>query len=164
MNAKIRKVYYKANHIYAGSTLSVTSVMEKLKNISLGFVAILIWALLVDFVIGLAGLYGHPFKFDGDHITLKYFMSACILAPIWEELAFRYAPGKYIMISNPEALWPVAILSSVVFGWLHGGAGGVILQGMMGFIFFVVYVKNKFSITSSIILHSSWNLFVGIFM
>jgi len=99
-----------------------------------------------------------------EEITPNYIFRCCVFAPLWEELAFRHAP---ILIAKEfgirRFLLPVLIISSILFGYLHGGPENVLIQGIYGFIFACVYVKNDFSYRSSVIIHSMWNIFVTFF-
>lgn len=87
----------------------------------------------------------------------------CIVAPLWEEFCYRYVPitlaNKIGGALNIDILFPIVILSSALFGWGHGqGQESILRQGVMGMVFSWVYIKNGYSIKSSIALHSFWNL------
>ena len=83
---------------------------------------------------------------------------ACILAPLWEELAFRHAPGLIAKGMGKQFLLPIIIISSALFGWgHHHGAESILRQGVMGLLFFWVYIKNGYSYWSSTIVHAAWN-------
>ena len=83
---------------------------------------------------------------------------ALIWAPFWEEMFNRHAYGLIIKQIGSKFLLPTMLISSFIFGWLHGnGQTSILKQGMMGMVFFYVYVKNGYSWRSSSILHSLWN-------
>lgn len=139
------------------------SLKQKLINIIISYVVFFIWCFLVSkFLIYLnppnpfeapipEGLYFGP--------PLKYiFFMSCIFAPLWEELVFRYAPAMIAKNSQPSFLIPIMIISSAWFGWLHGnGAESIMIQGIIGFIFFWLFLKNGYSYWSSVLLHAMWN-------
>ena len=90
--------------------------------------------------------------------TLYVFIMSCIIAPLWEELVFRHAAIRHFKNnSNPVYL---IIIISAIFGWLHNKPGysdGIYIQGVLGFIFGCVYVKNGYHYWSSVTLHFMWN-------
>jgi membrane protease YdiL (CAAX protease family) len=137
--------------------------MDKLKNITLGLVAALLYVMFANQVLGWAGLYGHPWRITPTVPELGHLFWACILAPVWEELAFRYAPLE-LSKKFEGTLLPVVAISSILFGYQHGGVGGIMIQGVLGAIFCWVYVKNGYSLLSSMTLHSLWNLFCAFFL
>ncbi len=92
-------------------------------------------------------------------ITLENLIEYVIFTGFWEEMAFRVAPIKIAKIINPELLWPVIFISSIIFGWGHGGLHGLMFQGVMGLGFSYVYIKTKYSYISVAILHMMWNAF-----
>lgn len=90
------------------------------------------------------------------------FVYACIFAPIWEEAVFRWAP---IQIARKVGVfeqikWPLIILTSVVFGLIHGGTLSILVQGTFGLILSAVYIETGFSYLSAVTLHSLWNMFI----
>lgn len=146
------------------------TLKDKIFNIVAGYGAMILW---VSVVIGIfKGLYNlntlsdlfqsqfNPF-YSQPSIWFTIFMS-CIWAPLWEETIFRYAPLQLIRGSQIDPV-PVVLLSSALFGWLHGGAGNVMIQGVYGLIFSWVYIKNEYSLVSSMTLHSLWNASVMLF-
>jgi len=131
-----------------------------------GYGAMILW---VAVVLGIfKGLYNanlntlsdlfqsqfNPF-FKQPSIWFTVFMS-CIWAPLWEEAIFRHAPLQLIKGSQINPFF-IVLLASALFGWLHGGAQNVLIQGVYGLIFSYVYIKNEYSIVSSMALHSLWN-------
>lgn len=137
---------------------------DKLKNISLGFIVMLVWFVAIRTL-----LY---FFFDTNIIPIQsreytpaLFFFSCVVAPLWEEAAFRLGPIQIAKTFKPEAMLPAIIISSIVFGWGHGESiRGILVQGVFGFIFSIVYIKNNYSYISSVILHSMWNTFVFSFL
>jgi len=131
---------------YLGNTS--TGLVDKLKNILFVFVVYAVYifgyneAMQSMVAAGVIGLF----------YTL-------IFAPALEELVFRVAPIGLVK-DRPELMFPTIILSSALFGWLHGGPENWLVQGVFGFILSLVYLKNGRSYLSVVFLHFMWNLFV----
>jgi membrane protease YdiL (CAAX protease family) len=140
-----------------------TTFWAKLRTIIFGFLICVIWIYSVTHLLN----WLYPPTTEGENpfytpppMTYELFM-ACIFAPLWEELAFRHAPGLLVKALGDKFLIPIMILSSIIFGWGHGhGPESVMRQGAMGFVFFYVYIKNGYSYWSSVVLHAAWNTFV----
>lgn len=132
------------------------TIFGKFKNIVFGWFACLVW---VNIVIALLTPILGP-RTPYVPTSIPYFLLfSCILAPLWEELAFRYIPIRIATLINPTLIMPVVLLSSLIFGWGHGyGTVSLLQQGVMGLIFSWVYIKNNNSYWSSTILHAMWNL------
>lgn len=137
------------------------TTFNKWRNIALGFFLCVFWVMFIQHIL----LTLYPFSErppqDVELVPGKYlFFITCIVAPIWEELAYRYGPISIAKHFGKELVMPVIVISSATFGWGHGqGAESILRQGVMGFIFSWVYIKNGYSVWSSIILHMSWNVF-----
>ena len=139
---------------------------NKVINILIGYFILFIWIYLADKLINFldpppTALFDSSSPDDttpSKIALLSEFFFAVILAPLWEELAFRHAPALIAKALGEKLLMPIIIISSIIFGWEHGhGPESLLLQGVMGFIFFSVYVKNNYSYWSSVTLHSLWN-------
>lgn len=90
--------------------------------------------------------------------TAEMFLRACILAPIWEEMAFRYAPMQLARgFSEKKFAIPMIVISSCFFGVIHGGAANIFVQGVLGFLAAVIYVKSNYKIWVPMLLHCAWN-------
>lgn len=66
------------------------------------------------------------------------------LAVFSEEYIFRYFPLSIVTAvakSNTHALLVTGVVSSVIFGWLHGGVLNILMQGMGGFFYCILYLK-----------------------
>lgn len=109
-------------------------------------------------------------EFLAQQSILSSVFFGCVMAPLWEDAVFRGA-----VISRTQALFPgdnrqliyAIIVSSVVFGILHGGVVNVLIQGVGGLFLSYVYLKNGNCILSAMIMHSLYNLVIilaGIFM
>lgn len=139
------------------------TVFGKIRNIGFVFTFNLIWLCAV--ILLLQKLYpqdimsfGHgPLDYGDTQLGLFFF--ACISAPLWEELAFRYAPITIAKNFGEQYLLPVIVISSVLFGWGHGqGPISLMIQGVAGFLFSLLYIKNNYSYVSTVISHFLWNL------
>ena len=76
-----------------------------------------------------------------------------ILVPIMEEITFRYGIHQYIARSN--VTWAI-ILSSVVFGLMHGNPIQIAYATVMGVILALVYQKTQ-NLWYPIIIHMAVN-------
>jgi membrane protease YdiL (CAAX protease family) len=91
----------------------------------------------------------------------QVFLRACIIAPVWEELAFRFAPLQLAKGFDEKKFAPAMIvLSSCVFGIIHGGVANIFVQGVAGVCLSCVYIKSNYSLWTNITLHALWNTFV----
>ena len=92
-----------------------------------------------------------------------------LFAPVIEELVFRYAviESVYKLKEPRKWIWQVVIISSFLFGLIHGHRNMFILQGVFGFILSYSYIRfkerNNLSTIRSYLLvvfiHFLWNLF-----
>lgn len=137
------------------------TLQEKGKNICIALCgAIILVALSTTFLHFL-----HPHHYDWPvenptkHETLYMFFGSCILAPIVEEMFFRYFPIAIIRASSSydKLRLPVVIGMSIFFGYMHGGEENILIQGAVGLCLFWVYLKNGFSLISSILVHALYN-------
>lgn len=138
---------------------------QKAKNILLFFLILFVWILGVNFLLGL--LLGPPSS--SYTLNLPTFIFTCICAPLFEEIVYRAAPLKIAKVIGDKLnitkklILPVMLASAVIFGWDHnGGAITVLKQGMMGFVFSVVYIKNNYCYWSAVTIHFMWNLLASI--
>lgn len=142
-----------------------TKFKNKVINIIIAYVAILIYIFLMSKFINFLDPPPAMPDFAGTDDTppstiflLFQVFFAVIWAPLWEELAFRHAPALLAKALGEKFLLPIIIISCGLFGWGHGnGPESLLLQGVMGFVFFYVYIKNGYSYWSSVALHSLWN-------
>ena len=135
------------------------SVIDKLKNVSFTFFILAAWMFFITTILGFMGMpmYSGP----SEQVTFLDVFMACICAPTWEELCFRWAPIEIARGLGDQMVLPVILISSVVFGLGHGnGIFSLLVQGVMGFTFSMLYIKNNYSIWTTMLLHSMWNSFV----
>lgn len=139
---------------------SEISTKNILFTIGAGFTAIILWLFIAKNILK------HTIEvipFLGISYTdIGRFFFVCILAPLWEEAAFRHAPlqmAKELKIKlNIDVIIPFAIISSCIFGWGHGSSPtGIMIQGVAGLILSYVYVKSGYKYWSTVVLHFLWN-------
>lgn len=109
-------------------------------------------------------------------IALRSFVAT----PLREEFLYRVIPfglvwgvwGIFWKTTPPFTVALVLVaLTSFVFGFVHGGIGNVFIQGLMGIVIaFVFLVWGSYGrtplkgICAILILHSSYNLFVAMWI
>lgn len=143
-----------------------TTIASKIRTIVIGYIAIFAWMLIVShFMQWLfpppppdANLI--PFIPEAEPPFRYEFFFAVLWAPFWEELVFRHSFGLIAKKIGNGFLLPAMIISSYLFASGHSDnlQMNVMRQGIMGMVFFYVYVKNGYSVWSSMLLHSLWNL------
>jgi len=110
------------------------------------------------------GLYGSVAAILGPSPWILFFL-ACIMAPLWEEIVFRYFPlrlaqaiEKAVAPEQPKInlVLPAVMFTSVIFGLVHGSVFNILFQGVSGILLAWVFLKNN-SYWSAVILHSLWN-------
>ncbi|MFH1193373.1 MAG: CPBP family intramembrane glutamic endopeptidase [bacterium] len=130
-----------------------------------------VWQLVTD-------IMKKPNFYDAVKISAKKsvwqsLFAGCLLAPIWEEYAFRIywftKTGrkrlKEKLTLHPAHLDIIGILpyigtmlfTSIIFGLVHGGALNIVLQGVGGFFLAYTYLRNGHSAWSAILQHSLFN-------
>lgn len=110
----------------------------------------------------------------------ELFLWVGLVGPILEEIQFRLAPFSVIFLISSltgfsktafylPALCLCVIATSIMFGSIHG-VGGVFMQGPLGFVLCVVFLKwsglgesaiaTLKGCVAAIVLHSSYNICV----
>ena len=96
------------------------------------------------------------------------------LAPIWEEFAFRVywfwnrlrerakeasreCDRGFVAAQGRMPLWPLVVMSSIIFGLVHGGPINVLIQGVGGLFLSYAFLINNRSYLSAVILHALYN-------
>jgi|SRR5690606_37319882 len=124
-------------------------ILDKIKNILLGFFLFSWWIWVIDgFLKYLLTAQMYP--------KAEFFFS-CVLAPLWEEVVFRVIPIHLAYKLGEDAVLPIIIFTSIIFGLGHGGPANILIQGVFGFILSLLYIKNNYSYWSVVLLHSMWN-------
>lgn len=73
-----------------------------------------------------------------DNLFLSLFKIAFI-----EELIYRFFPFVFAYLTKNKAVFTiVAIVSSMIFGYNHGGFWNIIIQGPAGLALFYVFYRN----------------------
>ena len=85
-----------------------------------------------------------------------------VMAPILEEILFRGILQKG-MINNGMKPWVAIIISSFIFGLIHGYPWQFVGAGLLGLVLGLVYHKTK-SLLIVILLHAFNNLLSALFM
>ena len=85
-------------------------------------------------------------------------ISVILITPLWEEALYRYGPITIAKHFGEKLVFPVVVMSSLLFGWSHNlGVQGIIFQGVFGFVLSNAYIDGK-GYQTSVTLHSLWNL------
>ena len=91
---------------------------------------------------------------------------ALILAPLLEELVFRYAVLKMTLnhLHLRQNVYLVAIIASFIFGAIHWHQNMFLYQGVLGFILSYLYIKTR-SYWLIVLFHAGWNalIYFGLF-
>lgn len=137
----------------------MSKIFKKLIVIGAAFAFITLWLAFIKWLL--------PYLLETSYFgiretTLGIFFFSCILAPLWEEAAFRHAPlqlGKAFKEKlGVDLIIPIVIISSAIFGWGHGsGPISIMIQGVGGVVLSFVYVRNNYSYLSSTFVHFLWN-------
>jgi len=103
---------------------------------------------------------------------------AVLLAPLWEEFAFRYYWLKKKLrkidkekIESPELankigripIWETVVFTTIIFGIVHGGPINLLIQGVGGLVLSYVYLRNGRCFMSAVVLHALYNFTVIMF-
>lgn len=134
------------------------NMTDKIMTFVIAYLVCIGWVILWEKSIE---FFGYPYDIeDGGYESIQHsIFYSFIWAPIWEELAFRYAPLEVAKIIDKRLILPVAVGISIFFGWIHHyNPESVLLQGVLGFILSVVYIRN--GLVWSILLHCIYNLTV----
>lgn len=80
---------------------------------------------------------------QGNILMSRIYSPAGVLgAAFVEEIIFRLPLAIFVQRNWPlDKVLTIAILLSVIFGYLHGGIMHLFLQGMSGFMFSLVFLK-----------------------
>ena len=134
--------------------------MNVVKLFLLTWVIHLAWTFVVGSILYLCGA-----KFSQHVPSNSEFTNSFMLVPftaIAEEVLFRWGPMVVLVFSltlfyrngrltkeqffNIEkySLLALTILSSIIFGLVHGNIFNVLLQGVSGVIFFIIYLRCYF--------------------
>lgn len=139
---------------------------SKLKDIFAVFGFTFVWVVFFFILFSYVPIYNW-----GQEVTTPFtiprnkiydFVSACVIAPLVEELMFRVAP---VMILEKLKLvkkvgLEIMFLVSLIFGFMHGGNINIFIQGIGGIGFSYLYLKQR-SYWSVVFVHFLWNFMWG---
>jgi len=133
------------------------TIQAKLLTFFIAFISCLGMVFLFDMSVKFFG-YPYTLYMDDTVETPQHaIFYSIVFAPLWEELAYRYGPIEIAKKLGKETLLPIMVMSSCIFGWGHyNNPESVLLQGSIGFILSVVYVRN--GLLWSMALHSLYNI------
>ena len=139
---------------------------ERIKN--MGFIKVLllawgiymVWTLLVGGILLLCGA-----TFSQNVAPTTIFKNSFLILPMaafLEEVLFRWLPmviisfgllyfyrigkltKKHFFLVERYCLLVLVIVSSIIFGWVHGNIFNVLLQGVTGILIFIIYLRCFF--------------------
>jgi len=135
---------------YAMGTVLVA--MPILVVISLGWVGLLKAIGLPDQPQDLIALFA---QMKSPWLVAGMLLIACVLAPVYEELAFR--AGLYRFTRQKLGRVPALLISGFCFGALHGNWAGFLPLAALGMLLALVYEATG-SIRVAIVAHGLFNL------
>lgn len=96
----------------------------------------------------------------------------CAVAPTVEEMLFRDWPLTRVQavsildpaktLINSRHLVSTVFFSSIIFGLLHGSVFNLFIQGIGGLVLCWLFLKNKNSYWSVVLVHAAYNITVTI--
>ncbi len=107
---------------------------------------------------------GYDMKLGLKTIPWYQIIRGLTVAPLAEELVFRFIPItllKDTQLFKDKPLYFIAILA-ILFGAIHGGFYNILIQGVAGFAFGWVYIKNGMSYWSAVSAHFFYNFMIYI--
>lgn len=137
------------------------------KNILFAFGTIFFVIAFFTIVINATNLTRFTMFFKDGSDGMKWWY-AYLFAPIVEEFGFRWIPMMALLaVVNRDqkkfdrVKWYYAFFWAAIFGYMHYGYFSFFIQGVLGFGLWYVYLKNRFSYISGVILHFLWNFTLG---
>lgn len=108
-------------------------------------------------VIGLSAISALNDLESLNQSTISMIMYSCIMAPIFEEFIYR---GAVLRSLEKYGRWFAILVSSILFGLMHGNFYQVFMATGVGII--LGYLATEYSIKLTIILHICNNTFVEV--
>jgi len=138
-------------------------ISEKAANIIMAVgLSILIISINVAIFTSLFPYY--HVKLAEKDIPIKQIITGLTVAPFGEELIFRFIPIS--LLKNTELFkenkWYIIAIIACIFGYMHGDFYHIYIQGVAGFAFGWVYVKNGMSYWSAVLAHFLYNFMIYI--
>lgn len=134
--------------------------MNVIKFFLIAWVFNFVWIVFIGIILYFSGA-----KFSQNVASSSEFTNSLLLIPftaVAEEMMFRWAPLLLLTFGLTYAyrtgrlskdqffhiekycLLTIVVLSSIVFGWVHGTVFNVLLQGVSGIIFCIIYLRCFF--------------------
>lgn len=124
--------------------------MSIIKLYPLALVFNFIWCILIGFILHLLGV-----SFSQNVASTSELTSTLFLVPMCalvEEMLFRWLPfmlfftlfGKINREKSKYGILAVVIISSGIFGYVHGNIFNVLIQGVSGVILCAFYLRTLF--------------------
>jgi len=138
------------------------TLVEKGQNILLGWSITFILNALVILLLKTFTSHFQGFGIPSTPLPIEGIIYSCVIAPILEELIFRkigFSLFRFYPHYEQNKYYICAVIAAL-FGFLHGGIMNVYIQGVAGFFFGWVYIKNGNSYWSAVITHSLHNTFL----
>lgn len=132
----------------------MNKLQKGVKDILIVFALQVAWCKIIFFTLFL--LIGLEVEPTSD-ITLGKFFLACVFAPVWEEIAFRYVPLTIASRYFKKSFIQIMIGSAIVFGLGHGSPINIMIQGVWGLMFSIIYIRN--GLVYAIASHALWNFY-----
>ena len=127
------------------------TLKAKIINIAIFWVIKFIWYTFI-------AIFLKQYIFDS--INKVDFFFIVLLGPLVEEVIYRWFPITVATKLGKEYVLPAIVLSSIIFGLRHEfGLLSVLIQGVGGFMYSILFIRNNYCLTSTFVGHSSWNLF-----
>ena len=147
--------------------------MNVVKFFLLTWVVHFSWTVVVGMTLALCGA-----TFSQHVAANSEFTNSFLLVPITavaEEVLFRWGPMVVLVFSltycyrnghltkqrffevEKYCLLALTLLSSIIFGWVHGNVFNILLQGVSGVIFYVIYLRCYF-IERDCVVRDRWQV------
>lgn len=142
---------------------------RKWSNFLLLFIAENLWMIgfmsFVSLLWPMFGKYVPPPSYN-DPIEMIYgetkiwtLFVACIVAPVFEEILFRWIPVRFAEQASRRLYVPILVMSQFIFAYMHGVNEFVyFIQGIGGLALTWIYIRNGKNLWWSIGYHALWNL------
>jgi len=136
-------------------------ILSKLSNILIAVGAALIIIIINSSILNtLIPMFN--MKLGDKNIAWQTIVRGLLVAPLVEELIFRHIPISLLkdtQLFKDKSIYFIAILG-IIFGAIHGGFYNILIQGVAGFAFGWVYLKNGMSYWSAVSAHFLYNFMI----
>ena len=139
------------------------SIQSKLANIIIA-TGLSIFIISVNIAIFTNLFPFYDTKLAVKDVGLQQIIRGLIIAPLGEELIFRLVPISLLKNTEifKEGKWYIIAIIAAIFGYMHGGYYNIYIQGIAGFAFGWVYIKNGMSYWSAVLTHFLYNFMIYI--